>query len=157
MSRDGRWEHARSVVATWLEHLAIRECALVLFSDDARSFPQDGSFLDVHGPTGVANRKRLLDRLLTAKPEGLTNTLLALQTAYRCPGVDTILLFTDGEPNNGDVAEFNEKIAEQIYALCRQHDAIPVNTVGLGAFYQPQLSGFLLRVAQETGGSFLGR
>ena len=84
MSQDGRWEHARGVVATWLEHLAISECALVLFSTDARVFPQDGSFLDVRGSAGEANRKRLLEQIRYTKPEGGTNTLRALQMAYQC-------------------------------------------------------------------------
>ncbi len=64
---------------------------------------------------------------------------------------------TDGEPNNGESNQFDPEIAEKIYALCRQHKGIPVNTVGLGNYFKPQLSGFLIRVAQETGGSFLGR
>jgi len=157
MGQDGRWEYARGVVATWLEHLAISECALVLFSTDAHVFPQDGNFLDVRGSAGEANRKRLLEQIKYTKPDGGTNTLLALQMAYECPQLDTIILFTDGEPNNGNSNKFDPEIAERIYALCQQHKGIPVNTVGLGNYFKPQLSGFLMRVAQETGGSFLGR
>ncbi len=157
MGQDGRWEYARSVVATWLEHLAISECALVLFSTDAQVFPQDGGFLDVRGSAGKANRKRLLEQISYTKPDGGTNTLLALQMAYQCPQLDTIILFTDGEPNNGNSNKFDPEIAERIYALCQQHKGIPVNTVGLGNYFKPQLSGFLKRVAQESGGSFLGR
>lgn len=160
MAESGRWEQARGVVATWLEHLAISECVLVLFSNDAQRFPEDGSFLDMRGQRGTANRRLLLNRIEAAKPDGGTNTLLALQVAYRCPNLDTIILFTDGEPNDpkGIVAnQFDPEIAQKIYALLQQHKDIPVNTVGLGNYFKPQLSGFLMRVAKDTGGSFLGR
>lgn len=159
MGTDGRWEHARDVVRTWLEHLAIGECVLVLFSDDARVFPEDGTFLDVRGPAGDANRKRLLDKIRHTKPEGRTNTLLALQMAYRYANLDTIILFTDGEPNSPSSSsdKFDPEVAERIYALCRQHQNIPINTVGLGNYFRPQLSSFLMKVAQDTDGSFLGR
>jgi hypothetical protein len=128
-----------------------------LFSTDAHVFPQDNTFLDVRGSAGEANRKRLLEQIKDTKPDGGTNTLLALQMAYQCPQLDTIILFTDGEPNNGESNQFDPEIAERIYALCRQHKDIPVNTVGLGNYFKPQLSGFLMKVAQETDGSFLGR
>ena len=157
MGTDGRWDHARGVVATWLEHLAIRECVLVLFSTDAKVFPEDGTLLNLSGPDGLPNRRRLLDRIRYTQPEGGTNTLLALQTAYRYLQLDTIILFTDGEPNDGNSDQFDPAIAEKIYALSRQHKDIPVNTVGLGDYFKPQLAGFLRRVAQESGGSFLGR
>ena len=160
MAQSGRWEQARGVVAAWLEHLAISECVLVLFSNGAQAFPEDGSFLDMRGPSGAANRRLLLERIAATKPEGGTNTLLALQTAYRCASLDTIILFTDGEPNNPSSVvanQFDPEVAEKIYALLQQHRDIPVNTVGLGNYFKPQLSGFLMRVAQETGGSFLGR
>jgi Mg-chelatase subunit ChlD len=159
MGTEGRWEHARGVVAAWLEHLAIGECVLVLFSTDAQVFPEDGTFLDVRGSNGAANRRRLLEQIRNTKPEGRTNTLLALQMAYRCPDLDTVILFTDGEPNspNSNSDQFDPEIAEKIYALCRQHKDVPVNTVGLGNYFKPQLAGFLMKVAQETGGSFLGR
>jgi regulator of replication initiation timing len=160
MALSGRWDQARGVVATWLEHLAISECVLVLFSNDAQIYPEDGSFLDMRGPSGAANRKLLLSRIEATKPDGGTNTLLALQVAYRCPNLDTIILFTDGEPNNpkGVVAnQFDPEVAKKIYALLQQYKEIPVNTVGLGNYFKPQLSGFLMRVAQDTGGSFLGR
>jgi Mg-chelatase subunit ChlD len=160
MGHDGRWDHARAVVATWLEHLDIGECVLILFGSDARIYPPDGSLFPVRGPGGAANRKKLLEQFKIAKPEGRTNTLGALELAYRCPGLDTIILFTDGEPNDphtDNSNQFDPTVAEGIYALCRQHPSIPVNTVGLGNYFKPQLSAFLMRVAQETGGSFLGR
>lgn len=160
MAQGDRWEQARGVVATWLEHLAIGECILVLFSNDAQVFPEDGSFLDLRGPNGAANRKLLLDRIKAAKPDGGTNTLAALEAAYRCSNLGTIILFTDGEPNNPKAMvanQFDPEVAQRIYALLQQHKNIPVNAVGLSNYFKPQLSGFLMRVAQDTGGSFLGR
>lgn len=160
MAESGRWDQARGVVAAWLDHLAIGECVLVLFSSDAQVFPEDGSFLDMRGPAGAANRRLLLDRIRAVKPEGGTNTLLAMQVAYRCARLDTVILFTDGEPNDphGPITnQFDPAVAEKIYVLCAEHKHIPVNTIGLGNYFKPQLSGFLMRVAQDTGGNFLGR
>ncbi|MCS7306886.1 MAG: VWA domain-containing protein [Thermoguttaceae bacterium] len=160
MGFSGRWQQAQEVVATWLEHLAIRECVLILFSDGVQIFPQDGTFLPVHGPDGRANRQRLLEQIRTTQPEGRTNTLLALQTAYRYPGLDTIILFTDGEPNrptNTTPSGFDPEVAEEIYQLVQKHRHIPINAVGLGDYFKPELSGFLLKLAQQTNGCFLGR
>ena len=160
MAQSGRWEQARGVVATWLEHLAISECVLVLFSNNAQIFPEGGGFLDLRGPSGPANRTLLLERIKATKPEGGTNTLLALEVAYRSPNLDAVILFTDGEPNNPanvEANQFDPEVADRIYALCQQHRDIPVNTIGLGDYFKPQLSAFLMRVAQDTGGSFLGR
>jgi hypothetical protein len=66
-------------------------------------------------------------------------------------------LFTDGAPNDGHSAVFDPKIAEQIYTLCKAHPDVPINAVGLGDYFKPELSQFLLRIAETTGGTFLGR
>jgi hypothetical protein len=71
--------------------------------------------------------------------------------------LDTIILFTDGEPNSPTGRDqFEPEMTELIYDLCRQY-SVPVNAVGLGDYFKPELSRFLLTVSQETGGSFVGR
>jgi Mg-chelatase subunit ChlD len=157
MKREGRWQHACGVVATWLDHLDMDECVLILFSTDAHALPTSGKFVSLRGPDGQRNKAKLLEKLQGVEPEGGTNTLAALQLAYKYRDLDTILLFTDGEPNDGNSADFDPQIAEKIYALCRQHNDIPVNTIGLGDYFRPELSHFLIKVAKETGGNFLGR
>ena len=157
MQTGDRWDHARDVVKCWLEHLAIRECVLILFASEVTVYPPGGHFLDVQGTNGASNRARLVQQIEQATPGGRTNTLAALKTAYRYADLDTIILFTDGEPNSPTGRDqFESEMAELIYELCRQY-SVPVNAVGLGDYFKPELSRFLLTVSQETGGSFVGR
>ena len=46
-----------------------------------------------------------------------------------------------------DLANFTEEVTGKI----------PVNTIGLGNYFEEDLSNFLLNVAEITGGTFLGR
>jgi hypothetical protein len=157
MNERGRWADARSVVDTWLEHLSVDQCALVVFGKDIEIFPRDGSLLEMQGDIGAKNRTDLIGFLKDKKPEGGTNTLKALERAYKYPGVDTIVLLTDGAPNNGNSVGFDLKSAKDIYKLCGLHKDIPINAVGLGDYFKGDLSTFLLNIAQLTNGTFLGR
>jgi hypothetical protein len=80
-----------------------------------------------------------------------------MQTAYGYEGLDTIILFSDGAPTDANSNRFSPAMAQQIYALCRAHASIPVNTIGLGNYFDKDLSTFLRTVSQLTGGTFLGR
>jgi septal ring factor EnvC (AmiA/AmiB activator) len=157
MGQDGRWEEVQRIASTWLDHLNVDECVLIVFSDEATAFPVDGSMLRVSGPDGDANRIRLLNQLRSVKPSGWTNTLAAMQKAYGYADLDTIILFSDGAPTYDGKNVFNAEAAQQIYALCRRHSNIPVNAIGLGNYFDEELSTFLRTVAHLTGGTFLGR
>ncbi|MCI0559575.1 MAG: VWA domain-containing protein [Nitrososphaera sp.] len=157
MKRGGRWEDARRVIKTWLEYLPIEQCALITFSDKTTSYPTDQEFLDVTtGLSGEKNRAKLLEQLDQIDPEGHTNTLRALREAYEYHGVDTIILFTDGFPDSGS-GQFDNDMAEKIYALAQAHKDIPINTIGLGDYFDAKLGKFLLRLSLDTGGTFIGR
>ena len=158
-----RWRDATNVVNTWLSYLPIKNCVLVTFNDQCRVFPTDGSWLRIN----QTNRNTLVAQLNGLEPEGFTDTLAALQTAYRYTNVDTIILFTDGKPElaprNGSRQESmggrgSREMIKQIHLLCtnRVH-IIPINTVGLGDYFNPDLAGFLRQVANETKGTFIGR
>jgi len=158
MKRGGRWDAARGVIKAWLEHLPIKHAALVAFNDRVATFPSDQTFWDLAGASAQQNRAKLLAVFYRLSPQGNTNTLAALRTAYAFPGVDAIFLFSDGEPDSGGNI-FDHRMAMQVHALCRQHgNAVPVNTVGLGNYLGDRNLGlFLETVARETGGTFLGR
>lgn len=157
MAKGGQWEHARSIIRTWLEHLPIEQAVLITFHGTATAYPTDGTFLDMSGSNKVQNKDKLLRQFDRIKPSGNTNTLNALRKAYQYRDLDTIILFTDGFPDRGSEI-FDIEMAEKIYALCRQHgQQIPINTVGLGSYFSKQLSEFLHRLPKETGGSFIGR
>jgi len=157
MAEGGRWEEVQRIASTWLDHLNVDECVLIVFSDDAVAFPADGSMLRVNGPDGDANRIRLMNHLRSVKPTGWTNTVAAMQKAYGYADLDTIVLFSDGAPTYEGKNAFNAEAAQKIYALCQEHSNIPVNAIGLGNYFDEELSTFLRTVAHTTGGTFLGR
>ncbi len=157
MKQGGRWEKARLVMEEWLKWLDIGSGALVVFSTGVASYPSDGSLLSLTGSGSIKNRDELCRFLEGVEPEGGTNTLAALQKAYAYADLDAILLFTDGAPNDGHGSVFDPKVAERIYSLCKSRPDIPINAVGLGDYFKPELSQFLLRIAEMTGGTFVGR
>jgi hypothetical protein len=157
MGFKGKWTNARKNIEIWLRYLPIHECSLVIFNDLIEIYPSDGTFTNLEAPDGEPNRGKLLERLKSVKPVGSTNTLKALRKAYSYPGVDTIILFTDGSPDSGS-NRFNRKMAAAVYRLCQLHGhSVPVNTVGLGSYSERGPEEFLLRLPRITGGAFFGR
>jgi len=116
---------------------------------------QFGSDVDAWNPSGLAaatpaNRRRAASFVRSFKPTGSsTNTLGALQKALNFAGVDTVVLFSDGAPDQDPKA-----IREW---LRRNNSGVAVNTVALGEYFQKQYGEFLQAVAQENGGTFIGR
>ena len=80
---------------------------------------------------------------------------MALQKAYEYD-VDTILLLSDGAPSKVASGVYQDPLAQQVYQLCREHAQIPVNTIGLGNYFDKEMSTFLRTVASITGGEFRG-
>ncbi|MEO8495795.1 MAG: hypothetical protein ABI614_12040 [Planctomycetota bacterium] len=152
-----RWQEAQKIARTWLQHLDVDECVLIVYSSDVRTFPADGTLANVRGENGEAARHKLLEHLTGVEPKGWTNTLEALRKAYSYEGIDSMILFSDGAPTNPNLGRFDQGVANEIYALCHKHDKIPVNTVGLGNYFDEDLGTFLRTVARTTGGTFLGR
>jgi uncharacterized coiled-coil DUF342 family protein len=150
-----RWAEAQTIAGTWLQHLNVQQCVLIVFSNQVRTFPQDGTLADVRGEAGKGRRESLLKQLRTVTPSGWTNTHDALRKAYEYD-IDAILLFTDGAPSKATSGAFDPVIARQIYDLCRQHSNIPIHSIGLGNYFDQNASTFLQTVAKLTGGTFRG-
>jgi len=130
---------------------------LIIFNDYVEAYPSDGSYLDLTGSDRGLKRAELLRPLEYLEPKGNTNTLAALQRAYSYPEVDTIILFTDGVPDSGS-NRFDQNMAAAVFELCRQHGtAVPINTVGLGGYFDKRFGDFLLQLPAITGGTFIGR
>jgi hypothetical protein len=157
MLEGNRWQNSQLVLKNWLEYLEMERCLIVVFSTTVQSFPENGKFLTVLGEEGKRNRDSIIQFLQGIKPDGGTNTLQALQRAYEADELDTILLFTDGAPNDGTTVGINKEIVKKIYDLCKDHREIPVNAIGLGDYFQPDFSAFLLQISEMTGGTFIGR
>jgi hypothetical protein len=150
-----RWAEAQEIAATWLQHLNVQECVLIVYSSRVRTFPEDGSMAHFRGEQSRVRREALLQNLKAVTPGGWTNTYEALRKAYEYD-VDTIVLFTDGAPSRAASGKYDEALARQIFALCRQHTDVPINTVGLGNYFDADMSTFLRTVASITDGTFRG-
>jgi len=157
IGEQSRWDEARSVVETWLEHLAVNQCVLILFGTDVRTVPSDGTLRPIKTEE---DRDELIAGLTGVVPSGRTNTFEAMERAYKYD-IDTIILFTDGAPNkpSGGQGGSDPEEVKRIYRLCEQQAQreIPVNTVGLGNYFDAELSAFLRKLAADTGGTYRGR
>lgn len=151
-----RWAEAQRIAATWLEHLNVQQCVLIVFASDVRTFPENGSLADLRGESGKANRELLLQRVKSVSPGGSTNTYDALRKAYQYD-IDSILLFSDGAPSELAGGVFEPAVAQRIYALCRAHPNIPIHTIGLGNYFDQSASTFLMSLAKLTNGTFRGQ
>ena len=151
-----RWAESQQIAATWLKHLNVQQCVLIVFSSEVRTFPDDGSLADLRGEGGKAKRDSLLQHVKAVSPDGWTNTYDALRKAYQYD-VDSILLFSDGAPSQPTSGVFDPAVAQQIYELCRAHPNIPIHTIGLGNYFDQNASTFLRSVAKISGGTFRGR
>lgn len=150
-----RWSDAISTIDAWLRYLAVDEAALVVFSGGVDVFPPDGRWVAIpqEGPDP------LLEGLKDLTPTGATNTLDALRRAYRYPGVEVVILFTDGAPDTG--RDGGVGTAEDILRFVGNQKAagskVRIHTVGIGDYFSPRMRDFLLRLSGETGGTFIGR
>jgi len=152
-----RWKKVSRIIKIWLEHLPIEQAALIIFSDTADIYPEDGSYLNVSGEEHNANRKLLLEQFNVIKPKGNTNTIEALRKAYTTYSqIDTIVIFTDGAPDKNGSNKFDHNMANAIYKLCHEHNAIPINVIGLGQYFEPELGQFLKQLPEISGGNFIG-
>jgi hypothetical protein len=180
MADGRRWEDSLRVIETWLEYLPIEYCALITFSSDCQAIPGDGQYLTVGGGGDAAHRARteLIRQVRARPPKGSTATVEALQRAYNFPGVDTIILFTDGEPldlrrvapqksppggaresqlNTSERRGIARAQIQEALALSRKHSNIPINVVALSDYFADWKAEFLLGLVRNTGGAFLGR
>ncbi|QEG38597.1 VWA domain-containing protein [Roseimaritima ulvae] len=105
------------------------------------------------------NVERACAHVRTLRAENMTNTYKALQAAYGLPGVDTIILFTDGDPSvnaagiplaDDDPAASDRYKQELVDFVAAQGDSIILNTVAIGEKVD---SSFLSNLAAIGGGA----
>jgi hypothetical protein len=157
--QGARWKEAVDVIEIWLNQLPVDRVNLINFNEDIRSYPGPNLFLQVGGTDAPSKDKRraLVQHLRNIQPTGGTFTRGALERAYSLTGLDSIILFTDGAPNTGQEATIVESEVEAIKQLIQKHPDIPINAIGVGEYFDPKLSGFLLEVGRLSKGTFLGR
>ena len=169
------WQVVTGTIHLWIETLPMESAVIIYYSDDVTVFPASREFLNLNTSKSLLGRS-ILGR---GEPKGATNTLLALKTAYELSGCDTIILFTDGEPNRSPDAipvtslrerdlskpeylrEYSKACWDQIFAYVQDQRkrgrVVPVNVVALGNYFDSMYGPSLVRLASSTGGSFLGR
>lgn len=160
------WKVVTGTVHLWIETLPMESAVIVYYSDSVTVFPESKNFMMLETDRGQLV-KSVLER---EAPNGNTNTLLALMTAYEeLDGCDTIILFTDGEPTVSPLGKLNERLSrkppescwKEIFDYVEQRKArgqnIPVNVVALGNYFNSMYGPNLVDLASRTGGSFLGR
>lgn len=155
-----RWLDAVNVMEVWLEQLPVQKAVLIVFNQTCTSLPEDNkTYFNLAGNEGVANRKRMIDLLRNNEPVGGTFTRGALELAYSREGelIDSIILFTDGAPNTGRESKIVAVEADAIYRLIETKTDIPINAIGIGNYFEPSLSEFLLKISQISKGTFIGR
>jgi len=152
-----RWNHTKKVLGTWIQFLEVQQCGIVFFGKNVRRFPENGQMLPLTGKEGPRNRAMFVQELERVIPDGNTPTLEALKLAYEFEGIGSIILFTDGRPTGKDNNRFSQGVVDDILELASEYSDIPINAVGLGNYFEPELARFLLKLAEVSNGTFIGR
>jgi hypothetical protein len=154
--KGSRWENTKREILEWSRHLPMQSLQLILFSHKIEVLPAAGKYYDMDGDSRTRSLTAINTLLERTEPEGQTDTLSALTKAYAAPGVDTVILFTDGKPELGK-ARTSQALSDDTVHLIRRHKTIPVNVVGIGNYFEQDFATFLRDIANTTGGQFIGR
>lgn len=173
------WLPIVEVIERWINGLNVTSAALIVFGDSAEVKVQMQRLSE-------GGRETILEILKQINPNADgTNFLAAFEEAYRIPGVDTIIVFSDGLPSvdvNGNrilVSSRNSGESEVAYKarvavavtenisrvlavhrkiseMAKQHPNVAVNVIGLGSGVYNEKTGNLLNdLALNNGGVFL--
>lgn len=149
MKRDNRWERTQATVKRWLTYLPVKRAAIIVYGNDVQRFPATG-YADFESG-GDAGRQALIDQFLEIEPGGGTSTKAALAAAVQYPDVDTIILFSDGQPTDGTTDE----IVAEVGKIYRERTAkFNVNTIAVGVYFDKKSVEFLENLAEATAGSY---
>jgi len=166
-----QFDECKNLLAAWIETLAFKQFNVVQFNDLADVPPGwQGRLLDATD----AHRKQAVQYVQSLRPVGRTNTMGALELALGLPGVDTIILFSDGAPEGpqgtSKKTEFEasergkEQAAQWIRDYLKEHNrdderefTVTISTIAVGNYLDTVYGRFLQKVAKENGGVFIGR
>jgi len=121
---------------------------VITFSDD-----QVKTWRSTWQPATTINRNKAAAFLSMQMPSGGTPTHAALIKAFELSGIDTIILVTDGQPT--DTQDYRIILGE-INAMNPNNDVV-INVIGSGNYFQTEYGDFLVKLAQQNGGQFIGR
>jgi Mg-chelatase subunit ChlD len=95
------------------------------------------------------HRGEAIARVKYLKADGATNLYGALKAAYSDEEVDTIVLFTDGDPTAGKITDKNDLIVE--VRKWNRTGQVTIQVVAVGSADRT----FMQRLATVTGGAFI--
>lgn len=166
-----RFERVRDEVANMVAHLDIEEFNVIGFSGDNENKPRLNKVFQSLVPSSTENRTEAARKIKNWQAGGGTPTLSALDAAFSMGEVDTIILYSDGEPSIPNNQMVAPKTAQQVVLeLCRTKNIqkkVVINTVAVGAYDRKaddadntaQLSfvQFMRTIANENGGGYSAR
>jgi len=147
---ETRWAGACRALDGALAGLDGAQVAVFLFQEEVRS-PFDGSVR-----MGAARRRALADWLAGIRPGGRTALFDGIAAALADPGVDTVVVLSDGAPSAGLFFTKTDLLTE-VRRLNRWHrariDVIALGGDGIARRWRDALE----RLAEESGGTCLSR
>ena len=168
MARSGRWEDARTTIASWIEHLPVAKAAMIVFGSDVRVIPSSLDSTANRLPGSVelpeltdSTRRALIDELGSLAPDGQTRTARAIRRAMEFRDLDCVILFTDGAPDASEegpsVGDPRLAVLELVKRWRQSSPGVRMHVVGIGDYFNAPMRDFLLGVAREGNGAFIGR
>ncbi len=158
-----RFEEYTGLLKSWVRHLQFERFNVIRFASDVQSWSSSGL------RDGTEQRRDEAAAFIdTFEAAGQTNTLAALRKALEDDDVDTIILFSDGEPYRfqGDqpVLDPNgkpvrgRKAIQEVHEYLEEHSrGAVINTIGMGNYLDQEYGKFLQDVARAHHGVFIGR
>ena len=163
-----RFGEYKSLLKSWIAALPFDRFSVIQFDHYAHEIPDwEGQLVE----ETEENRSIAIQFVAKLEPKNSTNTMDALATALALPNIDTIVLFSDGEPNNENnrpIQPGDRKAAQEacdwVRAELRKRNGtlagsskVTVNTIAMGEYLDAIYGKFLQDLATENGGVFIGR
>lgn len=141
-----RFSEYKQMLKDWILHLEFNSFNVIEFNSQSRVWQPNRLVPDSKGDRERASR--FVDALPAT---GNTNTLDALEEAFQLPGLDTIILMSDGAPNQPftDIHRFLKS--------ANSNRRVKINTVGMGNYFHAEYGDFLQEIAADHDGMFIGR
>jgi hypothetical protein len=171
-----KWPGVCDTVAQVMRSLTdLEKFQIITFSEEVKwVLGKDGEWLDFNVKT---TPDQVREALIRMKPSGGTNLHAAFKATFdlRAKGLDTVYLFSDGLPNEGEglTAEqdrtikdenarsgilskhLRKKLKEEWNRPIEGQDRVRINAIGF-FFESPDVGAFLWALAREHDGSFVG-
>lgn len=154
-----RWNKTKREIISWARNLPRKSLRLVFFNSVVEEHPGNGSAYSMDAASREESVEKITALLESVVPDGQTDTLSALRKAYSYAGVDTMILFTDGNPmmQTARGEDQSKTLSDGVRREIRLHKNIPVNVVGIGEYFEKAFADFLRDISSTTGGEFIGR